>query len=96
MMVAVSHSSFRKILLIFKCLEIADLFLFVFLQGAMAMAWADQDCSGPLPQFEQRVEKMKELQAQVIDLENKLQVKDEELKNNEVELVAQTVKYEKL
>ena len=54
MMVAVSHSSFRKILLIFKCLEIADLFLFVFLQGAMAVAWAHQDCSGPLDQSEQR------------------------------------------
>ena len=39
---------------------------------------------------------MNELQAQVIDLENKLWVKDEELKNNEVELVAQSVKYEKL
>ena len=39
---------------------------------------------------------MKQLQAQVIDLESKLRVKDEELKNNEVELVAQTVKYEKL
>ena len=39
---------------------------------------------------------MKELQAHVIDLENKLRVKDEELKNNEVELVAQNVKYEKL
>ena len=32
----------------------------------------------------------------MIDLESKLRVKDEELKNNEVELVAQTVKYEKL
>ena len=39
---------------------------------------------------------MKELQAQVIDLENKFRVKYKELKNNEVELVAQTVKYEKL
>ena len=39
---------------------------------------------------------MKQLQAQVIDLENKLWVKDEELKNNEVKLVAQTMKYEKL
>ena len=32
----------------------------------------------------------------MIDLENKLRVKDEELKNNKVELVAQNVKYEKL
>ena len=62
----------------------------------MAVAWAHQDCLGPLDQSEQRAEKMKELQAQVIDLENKLQVKDEEPKNNEVELVAHNVKYEKL
>ena len=60
------------------------------------MAWAHQDCSGPLDQSEQRAEKMKQLQAQVIDLENRLWVKDEELKNNKVELVAQIVKYEKL
>ena len=69
---------------------------FVSLQGAMGVAWAHQDCSGPLNQSEKRAEKMKQLQAQVIDLENRLRVKDEELKNNEVELVAQTVKYEKL
>ena len=62
----------------------------------MAVAQAHQDCSGPLDQSEQQAEKMKQLQAQVIDLESKLRVKDEELKNNEVELVAQTVKYEKL
>ena len=38
MMVAVSHLLFRNILIIFKCLEIADLFFFVFWQGAMAVA----------------------------------------------------------
>ena len=32
----------------------------------------------------------------MINLENRLWVKDEDLKNNEVKLVAQTVKYEKL
>ena len=62
----------------------------------MVVAWAHQDCSGSLDQSEQRAEKMKELQAEVINLENKLRVKGEELKNNEVELVAQNVKYEKL
>ena len=60
------------------------------------MAWANQDCSGPLDQSELRAEKMNQLQAQVSDLETKLRVKDEELKNNEVKLVAETVKYEKL
>ena len=39
---------------------------------------------------------MKELRAQVTDLENTLRVKDEELKNNEIELVAHNVKYEKV
>ena len=41
---------------------------------------------------EQRAEKVKKLCAQVTDLENKLRVKDEELKNNEIELVALNVK----
>ena len=62
----------------------------------MTVAWAHQNCLGPLDQSEQWAEKQKELQAQVIDLENKLRVKDEELKNNEVKLVAQNLKYEKL
>ena len=62
----------------------------------MAVAWAHQDCSRLLDQSEQRAEKMKELEAQVINKKNKLRGKDEELKNNEVELVAQNVKYEKL
>ena len=62
----------------------------------MAVAWAHQDCSGPLDQSELWAEKMKQPQAQVTDLESKLQVKDEKLKNNEVELVAHNVKYEKL
>ena len=41
MMVAVSHSSFRNILLnFFEYFEVADFFLFVFSQGTMAVAWA--------------------------------------------------------
>ena len=54
----------------------------------MAVAWAHQDCSKPLDQSEQRVEKVRELRTQVTDLENKLRSKEEELKNNEIELVA--------
>ena len=50
---------------------------------------------GPLDQSEQRAEKVNELWAQVIDMDNKLRVNDEELKN-EFELVAQNVKYERL
>ena len=62
----------------------------------MAVAWAHQDCSKPLDQSEQRAKKVRELHAQVADLENKLRAKEEELKNNEIELVAQSEKYEKV
>ena len=62
----------------------------------MAVAWAHQDCSKPFDQAEQQAEKVKELRARVTDLENKLGTKEEELKNNEIELVAQTEKYEKV
>ena len=62
----------------------------------MAVAWAYQDCSGPLNQSEQWVEEVKEHRARVIDLENKVWEKKKELGNNEVELMAQNVKYEKL
>ena len=60
----------------------------------MAVAWAHQDCSKPLDQAEQRAEKLRELYAQVTDLENKLGDKEEEIKSNEIELVTQTEKYE--
>ena len=62
----------------------------------MAVAWAYQDCSGPLKQSKQRSEEVKELQARVIDLENKLREKNNKLEANEVKLVAHNVKYEKL
>ena len=39
---------------------------------------------------------MRELRAQVTDLENKLETKKEELKSNEIELVARTEKYEQV
>ena len=65
-------------------------------QGAMAVALAHQDCSRSMDQCEQLAKKVKELRAQVTDLENKLRVKDEEVKNNEIELVAHNVKYEKV
>ena len=80
MMVTVSQFSFKNILLTFT--SILRSLTSSFLQGAMAVAWAHQDCSRPLDQFEQWAEKVKELRAQVVDLENKLRVKDEELKNN--------------
>ena len=62
----------------------------------MAVAWAYQDCSRPLDQSEQRAEKVRKLHAQVTDLESKLKAKEEELKNNEIELVARSEKYEKV
>ena len=37
---------------------------------------------------------MRELRVRVTDLENKLRVKEQELKSNEIELVARTEKYE--
>ena len=60
----------------------------------MAVAWAHQDYTKPLDQAEQRAKKMRELCAWVTDLENKLGAKEEELKSNEIELVARTEKYE--
>ena len=39
---------------------------------------------------------MRELRAIVTDLENKLGVKEEELKNNEIELVAQNERYKRV
>ena len=39
---------------------------------------------------------MRELRAQVTDLENKLGAKEEELKSNEIELVARTEKYKQV
>ena len=63
------------------------------MHGTMAVAWAHQDCSKLLDQSEQRAEKVRELHVQVNDLENKLGVKEEELKNNEIELVARNESY---
>ena len=60
------------------------------------MAWAYQDCSRPLDQSEQQAEKVRELHAQVTDLESKLKAKEEEHKSNEIELVAQSEMYEKV
>ena len=39
---------------------------------------------------------MRELRAQVTDLENKLRAKEEEHKRNEIELVARTERYERV
>ena len=65
------------------------------MQGAMAVAWAHQDYSKPLDQSKQQAEKVRELRAQVTDLENKLRTKEEELKNNEIELVARDKRFER-
>ena len=62
----------------------------------MAVAWAHQDCSKPLDQAEQQAEKLRELRARVTNLQNKLRAKEEELKSNEIELVARTEKYEQV
>ena len=64
------------------------------MKDAIAVAWAHQDCLKPLDQSEQRAEKVRELHAQVTDMENKLRVKEEELKNNEIELMARNERYE--
>ena len=97
MMVAINHSSLSEVLLtlssIMRLLTSSSLFSS---QVSMAMAWAYQDCSRPLNQSKQQAEKVKELRAQVTDLEDKLRVKDEELKNNETKLVALNVKYERV
>ena len=60
----------------------------------MAVAWAHHDSLKPFDQAEQRAKKMRELRVRVTDLENKLRVKEQELKSNEIELVARTKKYE--
>ena len=95
-MVAVSHSLIRKILLTFPGIMSLLIFFSLFNAGHYVVAWAHQDYLKPLNQVEQRAEKMRELHAQVIDLENKLETKEEELKSNEIELVAWTKKYEQV
>ena len=64
MMVAINHSSLSDVLLtlssIMRSLTSSSLFS---LQGAMAVAWAHQDCSRPLDQSEQWAEKVKEPRA---------------------------------
>ena len=65
------------------------------MQGAIAVAWAHQDCFKPLDQSEQGAEKVRQLRAQVTELEGKLGAKDEELKNNEIELVDRNEKFER-
>ena len=93
MMVAVGHSLLKESLPTFLGVISSLIAFSLFIAGAMAMAWAHQDCSKPLDQAEQQAEKMKELRALVIDLENKLGAKEEELKSNEIKLVARTEKY---
>ena len=61
----------------------------------MAVVWAHQDYSKPLDQSEQRAEKVRQLRAQVTELEGKLGAKKEQLKNNEIELVDRTERYER-
>ena len=65
------------------------------MQRTMAVAWAHQDYSKPLDQSEQRAEKVRQLRAQVTELEGKLGAKKEQLKNNEIELVDRTERYER-
>ena len=97
MMVAVSHFPFRKIILVFSS-AMSSLIIFSWFNAGRygGRTWAQQDCSKPLNQAEQRAKKMRELRAQVTDLENKLGAKEEELKSNEIELVAPTKKYEQV
>ena len=60
------------------------------MQGAMAVAWAHQDCSRPLDLTEQWAEKIRQLRGQLIESEKKLAAREEELKNNAIDLVART------
>ena len=65
------------------------------MQGAMEVAWAHQDCLKPFEQFEQWAKKVRQLRGQATELENKLGAKEEELKNNEIELVARNERFER-
>ena len=65
------------------------------MQSAMAAAWAHQNCSRPLDLFEQQTAKIKQLKEQLAESEKKLWVKDEELKSNAIDLVAQSKELEK-
>ena len=60
----------------------------------MAVAWAHQDHSRPLNQTEQRAKKIKQLRGQLTESEKKLATKEEELKTNEIELVAMNERLE--
>ena len=57
------------------------------------MAWAYQDCERPLDLSYQQAAKVKLLKEQLVESEKKLTAKEEELKGNEINLVA---KFEEL
>ena len=56
----------------------------------MAVAWAHSDCSKPLNLTEQQAENIKQLRGQLTELEKKLSAREEELKNNSIDLMART------
>ena len=65
------------------------------MQRAIAATCAHQDCQRPLDLFEQWAAKIKQLKEQLAELENKLSVREEELKINAIDLVARFEELEK-
>ena len=65
------------------------------MQGAMVVAWAHQDCLRLLDLSEQQAKKIRQLRGQLSELEKKLLAREEELKNNAIDLVARTEGMEK-
>ena len=61
----------------------------------MTVAWAHQHCSRPLDLSEQRAEKIRQLMGQLAKSEKKLSAREEELKNNAINLVARSEELEK-
>ena len=61
------------------------------MQSDVVVAWAHQDCSKPLDLSKQRAAKIKQL----VELEKKLSVREEEIKNNAIDLVAKFKELEK-
>ena len=65
------------------------------MQGAMVVAWAHQNYLRPLDLTKQRAEKIRQLRGQLTESEKKLSAREEELKNNTIDLVARIEGLEK-
>ena len=65
------------------------------MQSAMVVAWAHQDYLRPIDLSKQRAAKIKQLKEQLTKSKKKLSVREEELKNNAIDLVARSEELEK-